>query len=1233
MQSIKQNIFVKWILILIIFSPIAHFNSLSVDSALIEELDDDIAPITDAPELNAAIPLDTLSPTALCGGAVQCNCGDTLTSSQTMWYNLTGCTGDGLIIGANDITLDCNGNLIHGDDSLLDYGLQYWQYSKNGTTIKNCDIEGFYYGIGLWKSSNNILTNIKANFNTYYGIFLGSSSNNNTLTGITANSNWEGFETKGFGIYIDSSSNNRLTNITANSNHRGIFLGSSSNNTLTGINASENHWWGIHIDSSSNNRLVNISANSNIYFGIALDSSSNNQLTNITANNNDNSYYDTLGGIYLNASSNNRLTGITANSNYHGVYLVSNSNNNTFTGVKASSNHEDGIYLGTSANNQLTGITANTNQWDGIHIYSSSNNNVFRDGNISGNTHDDVYLSSTSISNIFTNVSYNISEEYVATGSQLIRKWYYRAFVNDSLGNIISNANITSYNRTGHFNFNLTTDATGYTSLAEISDYINNGLTRTYSSNYMIYANHSGYPAQNHSFNAGLGNNYKDVFTLSAIEISACGNLEQANSVYTLQNNISTNGTCFIILANNITLDLNGFRITGDDTGTTDYGVYVPGYNYATIKNGEIFDFSNGVFLHGSSNNQLAKITSNSNQYRGIELNSCFSNILTNITANDNIFDGILILASSNNQLINISSNSNTGEGIFLHSSSNNILKGITAKSNNQGIDIGLSSNNFFSGITANSNGFGIHLSLNSNNNIFHDGNISSNIVYDIYLQSSNSNNTFTNVSYNIGKEYVESGSQLIRKWHYRAFVKNSLGSNVGNATVTAYNRTGWVNFNLTTDTSGYTAVSEILDYINSGGNRTYSSNYTIYAAKSPYLTKSHGFNASLGNNLGDVFILSIGDFFEVNVTYLNEWNMVSLPVNTTNMSVSALYPERASNVFKYDRGYVIVNEVTLGSGYWIKFNGSFIKNYSGGEVTELNVPVKTGWNIIGGISGPVAVSSIVSVPAGIVSSNYYGYGSGYYMASALQPGKAYWVKAIQPGMLNLTTSPTQQPSNSINFEGFNTIKISDSSGSSQTLYFGSTSQNISNNSLEMPAKAPAFDARYSSDRVAEIIPSRLDGALIYNISITSTNYPISLSWTVQNASYLASISYMSNNQSIVQPVSPSGSITISDPKVVKVLLAINPMVYRNLNVTKIGIGSGAVAGGSLNCGVICNNSYVNGTTIILSATPSPDSQFSGWGGACSGTGTCTLAMNSDKTVVAAFNKVSVTITKLPLTQ
>ncbi len=46
---------------------------------------------------------------------------------------------------------------------------------------------------------------------------------------------------------------------------------------------------------------------------------------------------------------------------------------------------------------------------------------------------------------------------------------------------------------------------------------------------------------------------------------------------------------------------------------------------------------------------------------------------------------------------------------------------------------------------------------------------------------------------------------------------------------------------------------------------------------------------------------------------------------------------------------------------------------------------------------------------------------------------------------------------------------------------------------------------------------------------------------------------------------------------------------------------------------------YPEGTEVRLIPEPGPDSEFTGWGGSCSGTGNCELTMNGDHIVTVAF--------------
>ncbi|RCK74535.1 MAG: Cell surface protein [Ignavibacteriae bacterium] len=66
---------------------------------------------------------------------------------------------------------------------------------------------------------------------------------------------------------------------------------------------------------------------------------------------------------------------------------------------------------------------------------------------------------------------------------------------------------------------------------------------------------------------------------------------------------------------------------------------------------------------------------------------------------------------------------------------------------------------------------------------------------------------------------------------------------------------------------------------------------------------------------------------------------------------------------------------------------------------------VNVGWNMIGSISQEIPVSHIQSEPAGMITSQFYGYNNGYFVSNTILPGKAYWVKVNSKGKLILSAS------------------------------------------------------------------------------------------------------------------------------------------------------------------------------------------------------------------------------------
>jgi len=67
-------------------------------------------------------------------------------------------------------------------------------------------------------------------------------------------------------------------------------------------------------------------------------------------------------------------------------------------------------------------------------------------------------------------------------------------------------------------------------------------------------------------------------------------------------------------------------------------------------------------------------------------------------------------------------------------------------------------------------------------------------------------------------------------------------------------------------------------------------------------------------------------------------------------------------------------------------------------------------------------------------------------------------------------------------------------------------------------------------------------------------------------------------------------------------------------------LASNIAASNAIDCGDVCVAQYDNATKVTLTAEPEAGSTFSGWEGACSGTGACVVTVNSLTSVVATFS-------------
>ena len=153
-------------------------------------------------------------------------CGDTIMSDTTLTSSLN-CPNKGLIMGADNIVLDCAGNAIYYASAASGYGVD--ASNRNNVTIKNCV---FYMGPNLANSYGVYFSNTRNSailnntLTTNYGvqlILLDSGSNNNDIK----NNRISG---QGAGIWLlHSQSYNRIESNQINASGEGIRIQDAAN--------------------------------------------------------------------------------------------------------------------------------------------------------------------------------------------------------------------------------------------------------------------------------------------------------------------------------------------------------------------------------------------------------------------------------------------------------------------------------------------------------------------------------------------------------------------------------------------------------------------------------------------------------------------------------------------------------------------------------------------------------------------------------------------------------------------------------------------------------------------------------------------------------------------------------------------------------------------------------------------------------------------------------------------
>ena len=183
------------------------------------------------------------------------DCGDTITTDTKLHRDLVNCPNNGIVIGANNITLDLNGYTIDGDDELVDpcpadefCDVGVVNDGHNGVTIEGGRVREFDVGVFVVGARDNRLRNLCASANSFAGVNVGESTDSRITKSSFANNGTSGI------VLFDSPDNRIERNSVTRNGHASVFLIGSDHNRIE-KNVLDHNGDGIEVHESARNHF------------------------------------------------------------------------------------------------------------------------------------------------------------------------------------------------------------------------------------------------------------------------------------------------------------------------------------------------------------------------------------------------------------------------------------------------------------------------------------------------------------------------------------------------------------------------------------------------------------------------------------------------------------------------------------------------------------------------------------------------------------------------------------------------------------------------------------------------------------------------------------------------------------------------------------------------------------------------------------------------------------------
>lgn len=542
-------------------------------------------------------------------------CGEVIVTNTKFTSDLGPCLFDGLVVGADHITINLNGHQILGTNAHLDDFAGIRVPVRNNVTIENGSISGFADGTYVNSGGFNTITNMNIHDN------IGPSGSQQPDFGD--------------GIFIAHSMSNRILNNVLNHN------GSYDNIAMDGLDTNFNLIQG--------NTIVNAGGSDLTADGKGIDIAAFLELGDPRRGN----------SIYGNTVIANTITG------------------NTGAGISNQSN-VNGQYIGNDIERNGAATFPGASPGNGIGIGGDLTATPFEDALVEGNRVIGNGGDGIQVLNKGNRILDNTSEGNGVTGNPVQQTVFDLADGNGNCtentwtGNTYS---LTSAANTGGVNPACLASTNDGVAVAAASRSAASPTPATQTPQPRTFHGRSeanAPPLGSGKHGAGKEPSVPATPQTSSSSNSppACG--ETITSNFTLTANLGPcAGPGLIINADNITVNLNGHSLVGPGpTDGTNPGIEIVGHTGDTVENGSVSNFDIGVLVNMSASNTITRLNIHDDLgpdpdpnliSAGIDVfHSAGNTIVNNVLTHDGITGGIQVLGVDSNANI-IKSNSVTG--------------------------------------------------------------------------------------------------------------------------------------------------------------------------------------------------------------------------------------------------------------------------------------------------------------------------------------------------------------------------------------------------------------------------------------------------------------------------------------------------------------------------------------------------------------------------------------------